>query len=169
MLNRFNEQLSGEFAGLDEELEYGKNGNAPRMVHTLKGMAGTVGAVRLARIAQSMDQAFKEGREITQKMRREMMQAMQEARTQLSTLSYPTGQTREVDPEQGATAMAEMLQSLRRSEMIEEELLTTVVGFLRSRLDGDRPDELLRLVENFEHDAAASMLLELASQIGVNI
>ncbi|MFO8031871.1 MAG: response regulator, partial [Desulfohalobiaceae bacterium] len=169
MLHRFKEQLEGEFAFIDDKLQQAENEEGPRLVHTLKGIAGTVGAVRLAGIAKSMDQAFKEGGEITQEMRQELIQAMQAAQDQLATLPPLPGQTREVDMEQGAAAMSDMLQLLYKSEMIEEELLSTVAGFLRSRVGGEKPEELIQLVENFEHDAAASMLLEMASQIGVEI
>ncbi|EFI33284.1 multi-sensor hybrid histidine kinase [Desulfonatronospira thiodismutans ASO3-1] len=169
MLLRFREQLSGEFARIDEELDKGKSGDGPRLVHTLKGLAGTVGAVRLAEAASFIDLAFKENREITLELRRELDHAMHQARTELDGLEKAPGQSREVDQEEGVAAMSSMLQLLKNSEMVQDELIEAVTGFLRSRAGVEEVDELAGLVENFEHDAAVVKLLELASRSGVSV
>ena len=169
MLHRFREQLNGEFARIDEELKKGKSGDGPRLVHTLKGLAGTVGAVHLAEAARAIDQAFKENREINPELRRELDQAMQQARTELEGLENAPSHAGEVGQEEGVAAMSSMLQLLKNSEMVQDELIETVTGFLRSRAGAEEVDELARLVENFEHDAAVVKLLELASRSGVSV
>ncbi|WP_045212680.1 PAS domain-containing hybrid sensor histidine kinase/response regulator [Desulfonatronovibrio magnus] len=169
MLHRFREMLAGEFACIDEELDKSQSGDAPRLVHTLKGLAGTMGAVRIAEAAVSIDLAFKENRTVTPEMRLELSQAMEQGRTQLNGLEKKSSQSREVDYEQGIAAMSSMLQMLKKSEMIEDDLLETVTSFLQGIVGEQEVTELTGLVENFEHDAAAQKLLELASGINRNL
>ncbi|MCA1743877.1 MAG: response regulator, partial [Desulfovibrionales bacterium] len=123
MLHRFREQLSGEFARVDEELEKGKTGDGPRLVHTLKGIAGTVGAYNLARTAENIDHAYKDGRQISEQMRNELSQAVQEAKDQLSDLSPLPDKNLKVSRADAEEAISEMLKSLNKSEMIDDELL----------------------------------------------
>ncbi len=65
--------------------------------------------------------------------------------------------------------MANLLASLQNYELVEDELLNTVVSFIHSRLGGEKSAEFKNLVESFEQDAAASMLLELAAEMGVEL
>ncbi|WP_045213151.1 PAS domain S-box protein [Desulfonatronovibrio magnus] len=169
MLHRFRDQLNGEFARIDEELSKGKSADAPRLVHTLKGLAGTVGAVRLADAAIAIDMAFKENRDITAEMRLELSQAMENTRIQLDSLKKAPNQSQNVEQEDGIDAMSRMLELLKKSEMIQEELLEMVTGFLRGQVKELEVDELSGLVENFEFDAAIEKLKELAAKTGVNI
>lgn len=169
MLHRFNQQLHSEFASMDEHLQGEGNGDGPRLVHTLKGLAGTVGASRLAAAAKSIDHAFKKGEEITPEMRRELLEAMDSARDQLAGLPPLAVPEQEVDAERGAAAMIEIFELLKKNEMVDDELLTFAVQFLQTRLGREKSAEFASLVENFEYDAAASMLLQLAADAGVDI
>ncbi|MCF7935908.1 MAG: PAS domain S-box protein [Synergistales bacterium] len=170
LLHRFREQLEGEFADLPGELERG-DPIAARRAHTLKGTAGTVGAVRTAAAAAEIDAALKEGREVTGAMRAELGSAMAEALGGLGGLpSLPDVQQSEaVDSGEAGEAAETLMQKLQNSELVDDELLETVTAFLGERLGVDRAAELRELVEGFEHDEAAALLAELAAETGVEL
>ncbi|MFW6177991.1 MAG: PAS domain S-box protein [Desulfohalobiaceae bacterium] len=167
MLHRFRQQLGQEFSGLEQKLEQGVE-EAPALVHTLKGLAGTVGAQRLESIASSIDRAFKEQIQVSRGLREELMQAMQEARSSLDALPEQARQELEVDFEQGSSAMAELARILSRSELVEEELLNIVTSFVHSQLGPKEATELQGLVQSFELEQAAELLQELADRIGAD-
>ncbi|MFO7803929.1 MAG: PAS domain S-box protein, partial [Desulfovermiculus sp.] len=169
MLHRFDHQLDSEFAGLEGQLDPDPDGSGPRKVHTLKGMAGTVGAVRLAEVATSIDHALKQDQAISRSTVQELRQAMEAAKIQLATLPSTREQVPETDPAQGRAAMAELLQLLQANEMVDEDVLTTAVHYIQRRLDGQRSAQLAQLVNNFEHEAAAGMLLQIGDEIGEDI
>ncbi len=169
MLHRFKEQLTSDFASIYEQLEMGDQGNGPMLIHSLKGISGTVGAYQLAETAKFIDAAFKEGREITHELKLQLERALREATEQLEKLPPLSDGIQKVDAQQGQEAMAEMLKQLRKSEMVDDELLTIAADFLKSNLGGHKTDKLVKLVENFENDAAAFMLLELAAATGVEL
>ncbi len=176
LLHRLKDQLAQEFSNLPEQLkklekpeqlEQEAGEELRRKVHTLKGLASTLGAMRLAEVTVEVDQALAQGLEITPAMCRQLDKVLEEVQAQLATLpSLPTA-VEKVDPQKGAEAMATLLTSLRNYEMVEEELLNTVVSFIHSRLGKEKSVELKNLVESFEHDAADSLLEELAREMGV--
>lgn len=170
LLHRFRGQLEGEFSDLGAQLERGADGATCRAVHTLKGLAGTVGAVQLANLGASIDHALRRGETIGPARCRELDRAIREAREQLATLSPLTGTGGEgVGPAQAAGAIPELLRSLQNSELVDDDLLAAVVSFFHGHLGDQQAAALKSLVENFEHDRAAAMLLELAARVGVEI
>ncbi len=169
MLHRFKEQLAAEFALIDEQLQLGENGSGPLMIHTLKGIAGTVGAYHLAKIARDIDLAYKEGRQISEQSRAELSQAMRDAGKQLAGLPPLPDQNLKVSRADGAEAMTAILKSLYKSEMIEDHLMNTAAGFLKASLGGQKSEMFLKFIENFEYDQAALLLVELAAEAGVEL
>ncbi len=47
--------------------------------------------------------------------------------------------------------------------------MDTMISLIHNRLGGEKSAEFKNLVESFEQDAAASMLLELAAEMGVEL
>lgn len=66
-------------------------------------------------------------------------------------------------------AMHRLLAALRAGELVDDELLDEVAGFVHSKL-GDGPTRKLRnLVEGFAQDEAAELLLEIAGEFKVDL
>ncbi len=168
MLHQFRDQLAGQFSDLPRQLEQ-REKDTWQMVHTLKGLSGTVGAERLKNIATQIDLAFKEQTRITPKMHQELGDALDTALSALKNIPSLPDNTREVDYQQGAQAMEELKSTLLRNELVEEELLETVEGFLQTHLGNSHAAELKALVQNFELDQAASLLAKYAQEIGVEV
>jgi two-component system, sensor histidine kinase and response regulator len=166
LLNHFKNQLKGEFAFIVDCLEQAGDASAPRMIHSLKAIADTVGHTRLAGIATSIDRAFKKGRKITAAMRSELRAAMNEAQFQLESLPALAGTAREITPEEGRAAVTKLLGVLRNNELVDDSLLAKVTDFLDRRLGARTSDDFRIQVERFEHDAAADMLVAMAARCG---
>ncbi|MBI5895973.1 MAG: response regulator [Desulfobacterales bacterium] len=167
LLHHFKDQLNGEFAVIADLLEQkGQKETGARMVHALKGIARTVGHVRLANITVAIDLAFKEGKEIGQTLRREMRLALTEARAQMENLPPLPDATGQVGTDEGWASMHKLLALLRNSELVEEGLLAAVTHFVDSRLGPGASDALRKHVERFEQDVAAGILVALAAQAG---
>ncbi len=166
LLVLFREQLNGEFAAVEDLLKKPNDGETSRMIHTIKGIAGTVGHTALAAIATSIDLAFKEGRPATKSMRDEFHAAMQDAKNRLENLPPLSGYFRHVGDEAGHAAMEKLLGMLQRSEYIDEDVLADVTDYLDGRLGAHASRRLIEQVENFEQDAAVVTLLEMAQRAG---
>jgi PAS domain S-box-containing protein len=87
LLLLFKAQLAADSPAILEGLDAHDDQLTARDAHTLKGSAAVVGAVRLTEIATLIDRAYKRGDGITEAMRRELRDALQEARAQLATLN----------------------------------------------------------------------------------
>jgi len=121
--------------------------------------------MHLAEAANTVNQALKGGMGITAEMRKKFQQTMAEAKTGLASLPPLPDVTLEVDSEQGATAMQEILEALRENKVVNQDLLNTVVQYLRETVGGDIADKFGKSVHNFKHDAAIALLLDLSAKI----
>ncbi len=166
MLFNFKELLDGKFSDIMENLDRDDKEDAHRKTHTLMGLAATLGAVHLAEAANTVNQALKDGAEITEEMRKKLRQNMAEVKIGLADLPPLPDTCIEADPEQGTAAMKEILGMLRKNRIVDQKLLKTVVYHLRETVGGNKPDEFGRLADTFEHDAAVALLLELAAKTG---
>ncbi len=166
LLFLFRQQLDGEFASAEELLERPDDGQASRLIHTIKGVAGTVGHTRLAAIAAAIDLAFKERRPVTPDMLAEFRAAMKDAKARLETLPPLSALSLKIGEAQGKKAVEKMLSMLKNSEYIDESLLADVSDYLDGRLGAHASRRLIDQVENFDLDTAIATLLELAGRAG---
>lgn len=163
LLHRFKDQLAGEFTTLIEQLDY----DLPSfglMIHTLKGIAGTVGAVRLAEIAKVINYALKSGDPITLAMREDIVYAITSARDQLATLPPLPGETIPITKMQGEAAIVSLLNVLQNNELVDGEMLAIAVSYLELYINKTISAELRKHVENCEYDAAISLLARVNTQ-----
>jgi PAS domain S-box-containing protein len=180
MLHEFKRQVDAEFMALPELLDkvdwHGRPDDphcqdAKRMTHTLKGLAGTLGATRLAEAARAAEMALASDEPDAEERRRELIQeadlALRQASKELGRLPLPAKEQASLSLEEAAPRIQELLSSLRQSELVNDDLLDTVTGFLGRRLDEERAAEFRRLVEGFEQDQAAEILDEMAREMGM--
>ncbi|WP_158269653.1 response regulator [Desulfonatronum sp. SC1] len=171
----FKDQVEREFSVLPEMLAWGEQEGADdqgarRMAHTLKGVAGLVRAERLAAAAVAIDLAFKQGRGGGAGLREELVAALDQVRTGLEKVSAPGAGTRSAAlPEDIAPSMRRLLAALRAGELVDDDLLEVVVGFVEHKLGHALADKLRTLVDGFAQDEAAELLLETAGKLGVDI
>jgi diguanylate cyclase (GGDEF)-like protein len=105
LLLRFRDQLATDLRDIVERLEAGEDSStAVRMVHTLKGTAGTVGAVRLELIATTLDRVLREGVGVSAEMLHALREALEQAQSQLERLAPQAAETRKSVPHALAAA-----------------------------------------------------------------
>ena len=140
------------------------------MVHTLKGVAGLVRAERLTAAAVAIDLAYKQGVGISTELREELAAALDQVRVGLEKLPSPETEAGNVAlPEDIAPDMRRLLAALRAGELVEDELLDVVAGFVELKLGRALAGKLRSLVDDFAQDEAAQLLLETAGKLGVDI
>ncbi len=174
-LHVFKKQLDNEFANMpkllarfDPSVDSGPQ-DMRRMAHSLKGVAGLVRAERLAAVATALDQAFKAGASPPGELGIELAQALDQARIQLAGLPLLPEPKIQTPPEDIAPAMNRLLGALRAGELVEDELLDTVTGFVEHRLGREAAIEMRNFVESFAQNRAATLLVELAERTGVKL
>ena len=176
LLRRFATQLCGEFAHLGEALRHGSPEDAAlrRRVHTLKGLAGTVGAVDIARLAAHAEVRLRAGNAVEAATCSALEQAIQNARTTLEGLELvppaAVGRGRDTtEAPQGRAHLAELARALQHQEWVEEETLASVVRDLEHDLGEGAASDLTQAVTAFEHDRALELLQDLAQRAGVDL
>ncbi len=65
--------------------------------------------------------------------------------------------------------MTQLLAHLRAGELVEDDVLTAVMHFLQSQLGKEPPLQLKTLVDSFEQERAAKLLIKLAARTGVHL
>jgi CheY-like chemotaxis protein len=160
LLRSFRGKLASDYAPLLDHLRAGRDEEARRIAHTLKGAAGTLGATTIQWLAEEIDSTLKAGHPVTEHDTSRLEQAFQEADRALETLS-PSGTAGSA----GTRAAVETLrQRLTNSELVEEETLREATGYLRGR--GLECDELESKVEQMDFDEALQHLDELVDTDG---
>jgi CheY-like chemotaxis protein len=188
LLQRFRHQLEDEFAVLSEQLLQQPRATATkRLINTLKGLANTLGAERLAAVATEIDKLCDHGAPIPTAAQTELTQALNQARAQLAALSsstlsvasdgsphdppssgtseLATNRTRQVDPRADRKTIEQMLQALVAGELIEEDLMDAVTAIIRQHADPDMAVELQARIDAFDHDRATELLEQVAARI----
>ncbi|MEA1051531.1 PAS domain S-box protein [Lamprobacter modestohalophilus] len=176
LLHRFRHQLEGEFAALDEQLEQQPQAiETKRLIHTLKGLANTLGAERLAAVATGIDRACGREAPIPTAAREELAQALSQARARLASLpsrsangptSGPTGeQAGQGAPSASMETIDQILHALSAGELIDDTLMDEVTAVIRQYVDDAQAMELQTYIETFDHDRAAELLKQMATRI----
>ncbi|MCG5496279.1 PAS domain S-box protein [Ectothiorhodospira variabilis] len=170
-LQRFAAQMEAEFDDLRGCLEQPENPRTGRMIHTLKGLAGTIGALDLAHRADRLDTALKRGKAIPDDDRSAFLEALDTVLTQLATLPETQGSEgiTGTNPQPPVEAMGHILQCLASGELVDQQELDQITSYLGRQLDAHSAQELAKRVDQFDHDGAAALLKQLARQAGVKL
>ncbi|MGQ9660638.1 MAG: response regulator [Thermochromatium sp.] len=172
-LQLFKEQLATECAPLFGSLDDLEPSVKRRLLHTLKGLAGTAGAQTLADAAARLEAHVRHGEPIPQSEQQDFAQALVAVRDRLSVSLSPSVAPDHSDPpdtpQSIAPLLSELLQSLSAGELVDEALLTRVTDFIQSQGEYAGADELRRFVDLFEHDQAMTVLRTLAERMGIKL
>ncbi|MCG5500981.1 PAS domain S-box protein [Ectothiorhodospira sp. A-7Y] len=171
MLHRFNLQLQSEFADMVTVLNRPRSEIIQRKLHTLKGLAGTLGASRLEKCTRAMEQASAKTSGIPEQMRASFIDALSEVRSSLSTLPVDpvVEDGPDDDPESVRRVMRAMHASLLAGEWVAANNIRMVIHYLQRHVDGIQVIELRRLLDTLDHEPAADLLRKMASDAGLEI
>ena len=166
LLRNFDTQLAGTFSGLAERMHTLDPAELQRQAHALKGVAATVGARRIADIAASIDQACKTGAPLSEAMVEELHNAIGSARSQIALHQAPAAEAVvAIDEKTGRQALHTVLELLRNSTMVDDDLLNALLGYISTRASYAQAEALRERVEQIDLEAAAVLLEKIAKEL----
>jgi two-component system sensor histidine kinase/response regulator len=165
LLMRFREDYAGEAERIRRALAQGHRDEARRRVHTLKGVAGTVGASRLFRAASMLDQAINEGGEDVQVHLATLAvaeTAALEALRDLPVLDAAAPEAAAGGEEPLDAMLREVLEAVRsrRPKRCQELAGRLAAARVPDALRGQVP-EILENIRRFRYQKAESQILGL--------
>ncbi len=144
---------------------------ATRLAHTLKGVAGSIGAEDLAEAARALESHCRERREAG-----EIQATLATVREQLDRVIEGLDAAFPAAPEEGpgsidAAALAPRLKQLSRllaqNDTDAVDLLEAIHGQLRGNAEGEMLVRLEQRVNGFDFDGAQELLRELADKLDI--
>lgn len=176
LLCSFAEEHDGTLTQLDALLQAGKNTEAATLLHTLKGVAANLGASVLANAAKQLEQEIKSG-EKTCPSRPAFDAALKAALAAITTAFNRDKAGAEAEPATGTeidrAALADLfnklLPFLQDRELIPDELMQTLQQLALSDLPSKPLAQLIRQIDQFDHDGALSGIVQLAATLGLEL
>jgi CheY-like chemotaxis protein len=167
LLRVFDTQLSGPFSDIADSIKTLGVAEIQQLAHTLKGIAGTVGATRIAVIAEEIDKICKSGKRPSIDLAQNLSRAIISARKQMMIHlnKSETDISEEVDAKEGIEALNELLILLTNSEIAGDNLINKAVRYVANRVNRETADELFRLLENFDMSGAEKLIERILEEI----
>ncbi|MGM0418136.1 MAG: PAS domain S-box protein [Thermodesulfobacteriota bacterium] len=165
LLRRFYSQLSGDFTNLQERIYTLSFDKIQHELHTLKGTAATVGAMRIAEIASDIDRLSRQKTMPADSMINELSEAISDACKQIAMHLHSEKEVNTVDEKEGRSALNSIVAKLRNNELIEDNLLDTAADYIGTRIGIEQARKLRIMVEQFDMDGAVDFLGELFKDI----
>ncbi len=167
LLRVFDRQLSEHFIHMADNMPALRIDEIQQQAHALKGIAGTVGAARVAVIAEKIDKMCKSNTMPGQNIAEDLKQAIVSAREQIGPhINKPEPDIKEaVGAKEGLLALKELVMHLHKSELAKDNLINKAVSFVANSVNKEAAAELLRLVENFDTDGAEKLIERILGEV----
>jgi HPt (histidine-containing phosphotransfer) domain-containing protein len=170
LLVDFREDHGNDIPAIREALDQGRAGVARRLAHTIKGVAGTIGAEELRSTAAELETALKEERESSYAERIEALKrAMHPVLEGLSLLLPSRGATaeagQEIEPAETTSMLDELEELIEEMDPDSEEKAEALQRKLGGAGDRKLAAQLLRQVSAFGFDDALETLRRLRQSI----
>jgi len=162
-----------DFAGrITPLLETGQGAAAARTAHTLKGVAGQIGAVALRASAEDLEQAIQQGQPLAA-LAGQITATSRQVEALITAIAplLPATAPREVNhdnPEQLQAICTELAARLANDDFGCQQLLDNHAELLRQGL-GERYADLAEAIENFEFMTALDTLRQAAAAKGMSL
>jgi two-component system sensor histidine kinase/response regulator len=159
LLGKFIDNHGGDFNTIRQRLAAGDAEEARRLAHSLKGAAGTLGAVAVQTAAAALETAIRESQ--PEAALEPLLQMLAEAYAGLACRLRPLLPAAESPPPAGGRPAERTLAELRRlldeGEVHAQELVRLQEPLLRGALGSAFP-AFERLIGNFDFEAARALL-----------
>jgi len=147
----------------------GREDTALRLAHTLKGVAGTIGATGLQEAAAGLERACRE--RLPEDQLAVRLQAVETELLPLISLLDTLEDTQESSPVQQdtdglASLLRELKSLLRDNDTAASDLLAPIARHLGA---GPGLQALDELIGNYEFEAASERLQEMAGELGLSL
>ena len=177
ILDRFMKNHAGSCQEIGIALQAGDSELAARTIHTIKGLAGNIGAERLQESASKMETLLRNhaGETAIEQALNEFATILEEVVSNLATAVSPTGlnvtketNTHGLNLEQAGAVLSEIMFKIINNDGTAEDLLKTK----RAKLDGLPLLEVEKLAEYlavYDFKASRAILLEFAQTYNINL
>ncbi|MGL1903270.1 MAG: response regulator [Fibrobacterales bacterium] len=165
LLHAFKKQLKNEFLDVVAMIQ-NNDSKVKDLVHTFKGIAGTVGATDIEQLLISIDGAYKTDDEIPKEVITQLDSEIKRIKKSLETLSIHNHDDMTLSNDQGNNLILNLLTTLQNSELVDDKDLAHVAKFITSILGEGAFDELKELIEAYEHEKAFIVLTAISERIG---
>jgi two-component system sensor histidine kinase/response regulator len=177
LLRQFVEEQSGAPEVIAESLAAGDRRTAERVAHTLKGVAGNLGAVAVQAAASDLEKAIAGRGDVTQidllrqtvaaRLAALIAQLRFASGDQLATDAQVAPSTAAPDPERLKTAVAEMLKQLGEFDAAAADCLETNNAVFRSLFTGADFARFERRIQSYSFGEAQAQLEHAAKEGGL--
>ncbi len=164
ILTKFRTGQSNAITEIQSALQAQNREEAKRIVHTLKGLAGSIGAEELQQAALALELAIKEGEDSSLLLDKlavqlnQVLNALAVLDEQESTSSEPTA---ELSEEEIRILMARLITLLEEADADAIEVLETLAPALSESHVAKEVQRVIACVERYEFDAALEKLNEI--------
>jgi len=147
-------------------LSEGKTDDALHLAHNIKGVSGTVGAVRLMQAAAALEQQLRSDPRqadldlFTRELELSLSAINRYLLSQERTVTAPAGDHTPLDYEKLHPLLQELTTYLREQELVPEQLLQQIVK-LSAGTDSPLLANLLRQLDRFDHSGALETVQQL--------
>jgi HPt (histidine-containing phosphotransfer) domain-containing protein len=159
-LEQFFQEIPLQYQPVVQLLKEERMEESTRLLHTLKGVAGALGAKRIREAVEALEQSFQASGGASQEMRRDLEEALYEAREARKALP-PLGKRETLSEEEVRGAVEILRKKLKANEFVEEHILHKAGGALHSRGAEAALSRLEDLIHSFEMDKALELLESL--------
>jgi signal transduction histidine kinase/DNA-binding response OmpR family regulator/HPt (histidine-containing phosphotransfer) domain-containing protein len=170
LLRKFAEQQAGAVEEIRAALKAGDASAAERGAHTLKGVAGNLGATALAEEAAKAETAVKRGQDVETVLNTlslalaPVVQAIRAAQpTEAPTVAVSA------DPAKAADSLARLKKMLESDDGEAADFILDARAHLSGVLTGAEIDTLAELVGNFDFAAALKCLSSIVARLSLNL
>ena len=170
LLRKFAEQQAGAVEEIRAALKAGDASTAERGAHTLKGVAGNLGATALAEVAAKAETAVKRGQDVEtvlDSLSLALAPVVQAIRAALPT-EAPTVAV-SADPAKAADSLARLKKMLESDDGEAADFILDARAHLSGVLTGAEIDTLAELVGNFDFAAALKCLSSIAARLSLKL
>jgi signal transduction histidine kinase/CheY-like chemotaxis protein/HAMP domain-containing protein len=175
LIGRFSETQADAVVRIKEALAFDNTEVARREVHTLKSLAGTIGAILIADHAQILEDMFKnntvEGRdEVIHNLEIDLINLLSRINTvygsQGETLHNSKNVPISIDKDKLATKLRQFSEQLKN---LDSDAATTLIGLYDELSGFEEMKKIQKFVDEFEYEDAQKELLLLADVLGIMI
>jgi two-component system sensor histidine kinase/response regulator len=176
LLSQFRKTQSDSVQRIREAISHGDTETARREAHTLKGLAGSVGATALAECARTAENLLKT------KETAGLDQVLVSLEKSLSDFvaSLPPNALeadsdhglqitarRPADPAASAAALSDLAKLIAQADTRAGKAFEAISGDLRTAGQGEQGKQLRNLLARYDFESAAAVLEKIAQELGV--
>jgi two-component system sensor histidine kinase/response regulator len=176
LLSQFRKTQSDSVQRIREAISHGDTETARREAHTLKGLAGSVGATALAECARAAENLLKtkETAGLDQVLvsleisLSDFVASLPEGTLEAgSALAAQSTAQRFADPAAFAASLSELAKLIARDDTRAGKAFEAISGDLRAAGQGERGKQLQNLLARYDFESAAAVLEKIVQELGV--